>query len=386
MEQPVSRIICTESENYVAIVWNSDSVLGRWQVELSVEETPLVEIQRVLQINLFHVLVGGTADTNHVEGVAVQVEWMRQVRLLYFVYKNHLDDSVVGDIHLMSAHAVGAAVSWPVVPVTELFRRDVVDLRKRRRRRKRERDFIDERNYVISGRRDQESIIRLRLEDLFWPVEEETEWQEYFHIWALLENSFVDLAGILQLAHTNRVLSWTAAHGVQGIQYNTLRKSEIVSRSVGARLVRATGVAQYGQLLSTWDTTFAKSANLNPVRFSRLIGVYNKVVPFTRERDDGLHADRMHRLAVGGDHGEHVPLERNLRWTNRAEGIDQPETITTPGCYGENLQGCVRHEAGVRIPKLSFSVDKHAFRCLSSVNGETARETFGRILVEPIAK
>lgn len=79
----LTRIICTESENYVAIVWNGDSVLGRWQIELSVEETPLVQIQRVLQINLFHVLVGGTADTNHVEGVAVQVEWMRQVRLLY---------------------------------------------------------------------------------------------------------------------------------------------------------------------------------------------------------------------------------------------------------------------------------------------------------------
>lgn len=54
----------------------------------------------------------------------------------------------------MGAHAVRSAVSWSVVTVAELFRRDVVDLRKRRRRRKRERDFIDERNYVISGRGD----------------------------------------------------------------------------------------------------------------------------------------------------------------------------------------------------------------------------------------
>lgn len=71
-----------------------------------------------------------------------------------------------------------------------------------------------------------------------------------------------------------------AIHRLDYKTYNTLRKSEIVGRGVGGRLVRATGVAQYGQLLSTWDATFAKSANLNPVRSNRLIGVYNEVVPF----------------------------------------------------------------------------------------------------------
>ena len=54
----------------------------------------------------------------------------------------------------MGAHAVSAAVGRPVVSVAKLFGRDVVDLRKRRRRRKCERDFIDERNYMISGRGD----------------------------------------------------------------------------------------------------------------------------------------------------------------------------------------------------------------------------------------
>lgn len=54
----------------------------------------------------------------------------------------------------MGAHAVGATVGWPVIAIAKLFGRDVVDLRKRRRRRKCERDFIDERDYVISGRCD----------------------------------------------------------------------------------------------------------------------------------------------------------------------------------------------------------------------------------------
>lgn len=73
-----------------------------------------------------------------------------------FIYENHFDDRVVRDINLMGAHAVSAAVSRPVVTVAKLFGRDIVDLRKRRRRRKCERDFIDERDYMISGRGDCE--------------------------------------------------------------------------------------------------------------------------------------------------------------------------------------------------------------------------------------
>lgn len=71
MEQPVSGIISAESENDVAIIWNGDGVLGRWQIELSVEQTSLIKIQRVLQIDLFHIFVRGTANTDHVESVSV---------------------------------------------------------------------------------------------------------------------------------------------------------------------------------------------------------------------------------------------------------------------------------------------------------------------------
>lgn len=71
VEQPVSGIISAESENDVAIIRNGDGVLGRWQIELSVEQTSLIKIQRVLQIDLFHIFVRGTANTDHVESVSV---------------------------------------------------------------------------------------------------------------------------------------------------------------------------------------------------------------------------------------------------------------------------------------------------------------------------
>lgn len=42
------------------------------------------------------------------------------------------------NIDLMRAHAVGAAISWSIITVAELFRWDVIDLRDRRRWRERE--------------------------------------------------------------------------------------------------------------------------------------------------------------------------------------------------------------------------------------------------------
>lgn len=50
---------------------------------MSVEETSLIEVEGVLQIDLLHVSVGRSADTDNVKGVAVQVERMRQIWLLY---------------------------------------------------------------------------------------------------------------------------------------------------------------------------------------------------------------------------------------------------------------------------------------------------------------
>ncbi|KZC12284.1 hypothetical protein WN55_03798 [Dufourea novaeangliae] len=179
--------------------------------------------------------------------------------------------------------------------------------------------------------------------------------------------------------------------------YNALWKTEIVGRCRGGRLVRSTRVTQYSELLGPGNTALAERAYLNPVRADRLIRIYNEVVSktpvLTGERDDGVHVDRLHRLAVGRYHCDGVTFDRDLCRTDRSEGIDHSETITTTWSYGEDLQRCVRHETGkllVRFelpyPELSFSVDQDAFRCLTGVNSETTRETFGRSLVEPIAE
>lgn len=138
VEQPVSRVVRAEAEDDVTIVGNGDGVFGRWQVELSVQKTSLIEIEGVLQIDLLYIPIGRTADADYVERVSVQVEGMRQIGLLYFVYENHLDDRIMRNVDLMRAHAIGAAVSWSIITVAELFRWDVIDLREWRRRRKRE--------------------------------------------------------------------------------------------------------------------------------------------------------------------------------------------------------------------------------------------------------
>lgn len=60
------------------------------------------------------------------------------------------------NVDLVRTHAVGAAVGRPVITVAELFRWNVIDLRERGRRRKRERDLVNERNYMVAGRRNCE--------------------------------------------------------------------------------------------------------------------------------------------------------------------------------------------------------------------------------------
>jgi hypothetical protein len=60
------------------------------------------------------------------------MEWMAQVGLLYLVDQDDFDDGVQWNVDFVCAHAVGAAVSWSVVTVTELLRVDVVVLGEKR--------------------------------------------------------------------------------------------------------------------------------------------------------------------------------------------------------------------------------------------------------------
>lgn len=54
---------------------------------MSVQETSSVQIEGVLQVDLFHVLVGRSSHTDDVERVTVQMERMAQVGLLNCVQK-----------------------------------------------------------------------------------------------------------------------------------------------------------------------------------------------------------------------------------------------------------------------------------------------------------
>lgn len=243
MEQPVSRVVRAEAEDDVTVVGNGDGVFSGRQVELSMQETLLIKIESVFQIDFLHVLVGRTADTDYVERVSVQMERMRQIGLLYFVYEHHLDDRVVRNVDLMRAHTVGAAISRSIITVTELFRWDVIDLRERRRRWERERDLVHERNHVVTGRRNEEAIVGLWLEDLFWSVEQEAERQEDLHVRALLQNTLIDVAGVLQLAHANRIFALSVANGIQRIQDNALRKTKVICRWLSRWLIRTTSIS-----------------------------------------------------------------------------------------------------------------------------------------------
>lgn len=78
----LTRIISAETHYHVAIVWDGDGILQWWVVVLSVQQTTAIEVERVLQIDLLHVGVGRTSNTDHIVRVTVQMERMAQIGLL----------------------------------------------------------------------------------------------------------------------------------------------------------------------------------------------------------------------------------------------------------------------------------------------------------------
>ena len=71
-----------------------------------------------------------------------------------FVDKNDLHDGIERNVDLVRAHAVGTAVGRPVVTVAELLRVNVVVLGQQWGRRGQVRNFVNQRNDMISGRGD----------------------------------------------------------------------------------------------------------------------------------------------------------------------------------------------------------------------------------------
>lgn len=102
---------------------------------------------------------------------------------------------------------------------------------------------------MVASRRNEEAIVGLRLEDLLGSVEQEAERQEDLHVGALLENTLIDVSGVLQLTHANCILARSVANSIQGIQNNALWKTKIVRRRCSKRLIRTTSISQDTQLL-----------------------------------------------------------------------------------------------------------------------------------------
>lgn len=82
VEEPETGIVCPKPQDDVTVVWNRDGILSGWQIELSVEQTLSVEIQSVFQVYLGYVAVLRSSDTDHVEGVSMEMERVTQVWLL----------------------------------------------------------------------------------------------------------------------------------------------------------------------------------------------------------------------------------------------------------------------------------------------------------------
>jgi hypothetical protein len=167
VEEPETRIVRAESQHHVSVVGHCDRVLRRRQIELAMQQPLPVQVQGVLQVDLLDVLVGGPADTDHVERVPVQMERMAEIRLLHwkkprlepltgrfmhltFVDEHDFDDGVQGNVYFMGAHAVLLAALGSVVSVAELRRVYVVVLGDERRGRRHVRDLVDQTEHVVA--------------------------------------------------------------------------------------------------------------------------------------------------------------------------------------------------------------------------------------------
>lgn len=126
------RVVGPKSQHNIAIVRHGEGVLQRRTFELPMEETPSVQVECVLQTDLLDCGVGRSTHSDHIERIAVKMEWMTEIVLLNLVDQNDFNDGVQWDIDFVGAHAVGATVWWPVVAIAELVGVDVVELRENR--------------------------------------------------------------------------------------------------------------------------------------------------------------------------------------------------------------------------------------------------------------
>lgn len=80
--QSLTWVIGSESQHHVTVVGHRHCVLKRRWSELAMQQTASIQVERVLQVDLFHIGVRRATHSDHMERRAVQMERMAQVRLL----------------------------------------------------------------------------------------------------------------------------------------------------------------------------------------------------------------------------------------------------------------------------------------------------------------
>lgn len=79
-------IIGSKSQYNVAIVWNGNCVLEWWQIVLSVKQSPTIQVQGMLQIDLFDIGVRRSANANDIETITMKMEGMAKIWLLNYLW------------------------------------------------------------------------------------------------------------------------------------------------------------------------------------------------------------------------------------------------------------------------------------------------------------
>lgn len=132
MEEPVARIIGTETQDHVSVVGHSNRVLQGRLCKVTMQKTSSIQVQSVLQVDFLDVGIRRTSHSDDVESVAVQMEGVTEIGLLDFVNQDNLYDGIQRDVDGVGAHAVLGAVWWTVVTVAELLWWYVLDLGQQR--------------------------------------------------------------------------------------------------------------------------------------------------------------------------------------------------------------------------------------------------------------
>lgn len=76
-------IVGSEAHDHITVIGHRNRVLQRRRPELPMQQTPPVQVECVLQVDLLHRRVGRPAHADHVERGAVNVERMAEVGLLH---------------------------------------------------------------------------------------------------------------------------------------------------------------------------------------------------------------------------------------------------------------------------------------------------------------